>query len=158
MNNEEFRETIGELQSDDVSMRALILRTWQRSPTADNRVLSYVEALLADRTPCLVSIPYQYGELRWLAAHALAQERRALGITDPVCLLGVVVPLSTEDLVAIARFANVKVRGGMDSVLAAFDDLNDRGLLPTCDVQLGLAVPDGGRYILHPASAPVPLS
>src|SRR5215469_1755489 len=84
----DFQDMREGLQNDD--RRSVILRLLMMEPLADERILPYLEELLTDTTPCLLYIPLHYGEMRWLAAHALAKERQALGIKEPVILHNVV--------------------------------------------------------------------
>ena len=116
LTSEDFSEFVQDMIGDDVSLRADGLQVLWESPSADERVLPYLSRLLYDKSPCLLSIPYLFGEIRWLAAHALAAERAALGIQKPVCLPQVVKPLETGDIVRAEYAAGIEPRGGVDGL------------------------------------------
>lgn len=130
----DFQETVASLQQDD--MRAISLRALKMSPLADERILPYLEELLTDTTPCVIALPYRFGEVRWLAAYALAEEREALGIKEPVRLPGVVRPLDTNELATLAQEANVHGRSGIEGILEEFAQLRELGKLPRYDLEL----------------------
>jgi hypothetical protein len=89
----------------DVEERAAMLKELAASPTGDDEVRAAVEGLLSDETPCIVAIPPAVGEVRWLAAHALAAECGAAGIAGTVRLAKVVRPLEDWRLAQIAAAA-----------------------------------------------------
>ncbi len=130
----DFQDMVENLRKDD--MRAVSLRVLAMSPLADERILPYLQELLTDTTPCVVSIPYRFGEIRWLAAYALAEERKALGIKEPVHLHDVVRPLDTTELVQRAREANIQGRGGIEGVLEQFAQLQELDKLPRYNLAL----------------------
>jgi len=132
----ELHETIEDLHSQEISMRVAALKNLRQDPSEDLRVLPYLEALLDDTTPCIVMLPYRFGEIRWLAAYALAAERAALGIKEPVRLQGVVRPLSTEEFVAIRNTVGIEVKGGVEGVLKGMHTLREMGQLPLYDLEL----------------------
>ena len=110
-----------------------------RRPSGDPRVLPYLERLLEDGAPCLFSIPSEYGEVRYRAAEALAAERQVQGISEPVRVRSVVVPLTANRLFLISEAE------GLPPALtwqARFERLRDLGKLPVEDLELppGLAV------------------
>lgn len=130
----DFQDTVANLQQDD--RRAVSLRALAMSPLADERILPYLEELLTDTTPCVIALPYRFGEVRWLAAYALAQERKALGIKEPVRLPDVVRPLNTNELATLAQEADVQGRGGIEGILEKFAKLRELGRLPRYDLEL----------------------
>lgn len=136
LNNQEFNELIEDMQSYDISMRVAALKDLIQDPSADPRVLAYLENLLSDTTPCAISRPYRFGEIRYLAAHALAAERAAMGINEPVLMNKVVRPLNTEELASAEKAAGIKGRGGVGGVLETFKLLRDMGHLPLVDLEL----------------------
>lgn len=136
MSDEELAELLADLASDDLTMRTAVLHTLAMAPSGDPRILPVLERLLADRTPCLVQIPYLFGELCWLAAYALAAERAACGIAEPVRLLGVARPLSTEELGRFEQAAGMRGRAGVDGLVEVFGKLDDLGRVPRCDLVL----------------------
>jgi hypothetical protein len=70
---------LNELSKEDVGDRALALRSLAKRPTGDSRVVSAIAPLLSNVEPCLLQLPPLYGELRLLAAAALAAEKAAAG-------------------------------------------------------------------------------
>ena len=86
LNHGEFQELVEDLHSKELSMRVATLKTLQKYPSGDERVLQHIEALLDDKTLCVLMLPYRFGEIRWLAAQALAAERASLGNEEPVRL------------------------------------------------------------------------
>lgn len=135
LNDNEFQELVEDLSSTDVFIRVATLKTLCQEPSEDERVLPHIEALLNDTTPCIVMLPYRFGEIRWLAAKALVAERAALGHREPVRLLAVVQPLNTEEFASLASAAGVKSRGGVDGVLEALTTLREMGRLPLYDLE-----------------------
>jgi hypothetical protein len=133
LNHGEFQELVEDLHSKELSMRVATLKTLQKYPSGDERVLQHIEALLDDKTLCVLMLPYRFGEIRWLAAQALAAERASLGNEEPVRLQSVVRPLDTEEFVALREKAGVKSRGGVDGLLEALATLREMGQLPLYD-------------------------
>ncbi|MBI4854297.1 MAG: hypothetical protein HY819_21060 [Acidobacteria bacterium] len=135
LTNEELTYFIGTLENNDVSEKAITLRTLIDSPCEDERIVPYLESLLNDRSPCLIGIPYHFGEIRWLAANALANERAILGIKEPVRLLKVAKPLSADEVAHAERVARLKINSsGVDGLVESFGELNRRGFLHLVDV------------------------
>jgi hypothetical protein len=132
----ELDEMIEDLGSPKTSMRVATLEDLRQDPSKDPRVLPHLERLLRDTTPGIVMLPYRFGEIRWLAAHALAAERAALGIKEPVRLQSVVRPLSTEEFVAIRNKVGIEVKGGIEGVLKSMHTLREIGKLPLYDLEL----------------------
>lgn len=136
LNNKELVELLEELTSEDASFRAATLKVLWEYPSADLRVLPYLEQLLNDKTPCILAIPYVFGEIRWLAAHALAAERAALGINEPIYLLNVVRPAETGDIIKAEYEAGIKARGGVDGLLENLALARALGYMPLYDLNL----------------------
>lgn len=134
--DQEFNEFVKDMQSENLSLRVAGLKVLRQRPSGDKRVLSHLERLLEDKTPCLLSIPFVYGELRWLAAQALAAERAKLGINQPVYLWNVVKPLNSKGYATARRAANIKGEGGLEGVLKNLVILRDMGCLPMVDLKL----------------------
>lgn len=80
------------------SRRAYYLRCLAVRPHPDPRLLVAAEALLTDTTLCVLCIPYELGEIRYLAAQAVVALRHVLGIPDLVALDAVLEPLTLSDL------------------------------------------------------------
>lgn len=124
------------------------------APTGDARVLPLVEALLDDLTPCQISIPFSYAEIRWLATRALVAERFANGLREPMRIAGMILPQSNQDLYDImdAHLQNVPADAdaldgpdrrkkpalnyGLLRDLERFALLRERGLLPLYDLEV----------------------
>jgi hypothetical protein len=122
---------LGELASDDPRDRANVLRGLAAEPLADQRVLAACEQLLDDRTITLLSIPYQFGEIRWVAAGAVAAVRGALGIREPVVVTGVFPPCSTDTVEKLVREAGLPDNySGIEGVLGALHKLAELDRLP----------------------------
>lgn len=136
LDDNEFQELVEDLSTKDVSRLVATLKTICQYPSEDERVLPYLEALLDNRTPCIVMLPYRFGEIRWLAAKALVAERAALGHREPVYLHDVVKPIDTNSFVSLASNAGVKSRGGVDGILEAFTTLREMGQLPLYNLEL----------------------
>ncbi|MGB0384030.1 MAG: hypothetical protein ACPGWR_04320 [Ardenticatenaceae bacterium] len=136
LSNSEFSELIEDMSSEDLFLRASTLQVLRDSPSADERVVPYLESLLDDKTPTLIGIPFIYAEIRWLAAHALAAERAALGINQPVELQNVVGPIYTKHIIEAQQLANIDLRGGVEGMLESFAIVRDMGYLPRIDLNL----------------------
>lgn len=133
----EVQEIIEDLDSQNTSMRVATLKDLRQDPSKDQRVLRHLERLLKDTTPGIVMLPYRFGEIRWLAAYALAAERAALGIKKPVHLQGVVRPFSTEEFVTIRNNAvGIEVKGGIEGVLKSMPILREQGKLPLYNLEI----------------------
>ncbi|CCH32287.1 hypothetical protein ABZ816_33990 [Actinosynnema sp. NPDC047251] len=99
-------------------------------------MLPALEDLLGDDPPDLLAIPFLFGEVRWAAAQALAAERRASAVAEPVVLARVPLPLTSDGLSDLATDAGLPLRGGVEGKLASFVELRERGLLPLTDLRL----------------------
>ncbi len=149
LTDKELEELVQDLHSPDISLRVAALKDLWRYPTRDVRVLPYLEALLNDNTLCVVMLPYQYGEICWLAANALAVERKALNIQEPIRLMGVVRPLDTQEFAAACVAAGVDTKGGLPGVLNTLAILRNMGKLPLYDLELKF-----NAFALAPTSSP----
>ncbi len=94
----------------------------------------HLERLLKDTNLCILSIPYLYGEVRYLAAYALWSEYRLMGISESISLADVVIPLDYTSIWRLAESVDdVREDGPVLEVLGA---LRDRGLVPVVDIAL----------------------
>jgi len=135
---DELDDLLQVLGDNDPAMRAAALQTLIADPAADPRLIGPVERLITDRTAVVVSVPPpRVGEIRWLAAHALAAVRRMLDIAEPVILRGVPAPLDGAGVAAAAEAAGGRTRGGIDGVIATYAALAERGMLPAVDLIVG---------------------
>lgn len=131
MTEEQIEYLLGRLASDDPRKRANTLRGIVAEPLADARVLAACEKLLDDRTITLLSIPYQFGEIRWVAAGAVAAVRGALGMKEPVVVTGVFPPCSTDAVEKLVREAGLPDNySGIEGVLDALHKLAAMDRLP----------------------------
>jgi hypothetical protein len=74
---DQVSKLVAMLRSDQAGTRVAVLQTLLVSPRLEPPVVEAIEALLADRQVAILSIPYSYGEIRYLAAEALAASRAA---------------------------------------------------------------------------------
>jgi len=118
------------LEAAEPRIRANTLRSLAEQPIADTRLLEAAERLLDDRTLCLLSLPYQFGEVRWCAADAVAAIRAVLGRRDPVELADVFGPHSSDDVARLAAAAGITTSGGIDGALQALEELRAMNRLP----------------------------
>ncbi|GLL08156.1 hypothetical protein GCM10017581_099160 [Dactylosporangium matsuzakiense] len=98
-------------------------------PSGDPRVIEAVRTCLDDRTVVKLWIPYSYGEVRWWAAHALAEELSAAGRPATVVLDDVTEPLNSSEVDALWDACGWAEVQGEDS-LVQYELLHARGLLP----------------------------
>ena len=119
------------LGSDQPRDRANTLRGLTESPIADRRLLGACEALLDDDTITLLSIPYQFGEIRWVAAGAVAALRGALGMTEPVVVRDTFAPCSSTDVARLVREAGLSEDyAGLEGAIGALRELAATARLP----------------------------
>lgn len=121
------------LLSDEVQKRQVVLHGLSFRPTGDPRVLPYIEQMLEDKRPCVISLPHLYAEVRFRAAEALAAERKAQGINEPVRLSGVVIPINHNKLAELARAAGLSMTAGWQ---VWFERLREMEQLPVEDFEL----------------------
>lgn len=153
MTDQEFGEFVQDMMNGDITLRAASLRALWKRPSGDERFLPYLEQLLHDKTPCVLGFPYVFGEIRWLAAHALAAEQEVLGITKPVRLQNVVKPIYTAGISQAEQAAGVEFKWGVEGVLENLAILRDMDYLPMYD--LNLSPSPKSRLVGAPASTPM---
>jgi len=136
LTNKEWKETASHLTGSDLSFKVATLKDFWRYPSADPRLLPYLEDLIDDKTPCLLAIPYLFAEVRWLAAKALAASRSALEIREPVRLRNVVRPIDMKEYTRARKAAQVELKVGVEGVLENIAILRDMGYLPLTDLNL----------------------
>ena len=141
------RDVLEALSSDDPRERVIMLQVLSENPTGSPQVLGRVGELMDDDALTVLSLPYVYGEVRYVAARALVAERRAAGVAEPVVLVDVPSPLGTDEV------ATLRDRAGLRSMepLAAYAELRGRGQIPPTTVRIDPArrppsatVPPGG--------------
>ena len=153
--NEDFIDLIQHLTGSDISLRAIALEDLWQYPSGDKRVWPYVEELLHDTTPCLLGIPFIFGEIRWLAAKALAAEREALGIRKPVRLRNVVRPIDMKEYTTARKAAQVELKPGVEGVLENMAILRNMGCLPLVDLNLYPKVKEPPQEVTYLPPVPV---
>ncbi len=129
LDGREYRELHEDLASSDVTLKAAALREIARNPTGDRRVVALLKECLDDMTPCVVSLPYLFGEMRYLAAQALKAEGARSGRTDHG-VVEVIKPLTVAELSALEP-RGVGHKGGIEGALEGFAVLRDKRVLPT---------------------------
>jgi hypothetical protein len=131
----EFEDLVGDLRSSEVDTRRCALIDVRDHPTGDCRVIPYLQSLCEDTAICVVSLPFLFGEIRWLAAHALAAEYRVAKL-DTQVTLRVIKPINTDEFVAIRDAASIVGKGGVDGVIKTLGQLQRLGLLPFYEIWL----------------------
>lgn len=124
-------EIIKLLNSTNIPSRVTALQAILRQPIIDGDIELKLVELLKDTTPAVVAMPYQYGEVRYLAAIVLRQH---YGYKQEIWN-GIIIPLYTDDLCEIADKQQLGYRGGVDGMLQTFSVLQKRGKLPTYKVR-----------------------
>jgi hypothetical protein len=136
---EDVRYYLDVLTRGERDDRVFALRNLAGAPTGDARVRLALEPLLADTTPCVLQIPYRFGELRLLAGAALAAERWAAGDEQPV-RLRCVAPLTPDELEALRYAAGAPLppprTDPIEQQLELFALLRDRRLMPELELEL----------------------
>ncbi|MFC9967860.1 hypothetical protein ACFVH4_26835 [Nocardia ignorata] len=117
----------------DPAERPSALRAVVAEPIDDPKIIPQLQALLGDTSLCILGYPHLYGEVRYLAAHALYSEYRLLGIVEPISVSDVIVPVDYNQLLSLAAAA------GLDSaefvpVLDLLQILRDRRALPLTQI------------------------
>lgn len=135
LNLPERSEVLAALRSPEVEERAAMLKDLLHNPTGDVQVRAAVEALLEDHAPCVVQIPLRIGEVRWLAARALAAERSAGGVAEPVVVKGIVRPLEVGEL-AERTLVTLGAEAVRLSLFDRFEKLLSLGQLPVVDLEI----------------------
>lgn len=123
------------LESPQVKDRVYALRSLSEAPLADDKILTASEKLLTDETLAMLSIPYSFGEVRWLAAAAVAAMRRVLQRSDEVYLVDVPIPVTADKLGQLAREAGLRrTSGGVEGSLELLHRLRAMGGVPRRDL------------------------
>ncbi|MFD6155133.1 hypothetical protein ACFWF7_16370 [Nocardia sp. NPDC060256] len=131
---ETFQFFVNALQNPENRWTALgVLRD---SPIADERIVPYIVEFIDNATPCVISLPALYGEVRLLAAYALKSEYSLLGISETIYLRDVIHPLSVSELASLARESGVWQDGQVCDALETFERLHALGRLPVSDLHL----------------------
>ena len=132
---QEISYLLANLYSPDLQDCVAALKVLATDPTGDQRIIAALEPLLVDFRPCVVMIPYAYGELRWLAAHALAAELGAAGSWHSLRLYSAIKPMTASALSLLAE----RMFGAAATswpALKKFDRLREVGALETSELVL----------------------
>jgi hypothetical protein len=143
LKEDERQHLLSLLRGDDKQRVAYVLEGLEGRPSGDVEIRAAVRALLEDRTPVRLWIPFEYGEIRWRAVRALSAERQAVG--EPPMAMPEDVPLTLDgnQVSALSTACGMdRLRGGSEVKYGA---MRDRGLLPTHGMRLpsGWGVPSG---------------
>lgn len=120
------------LTNGDARDRVLALNALAGRPRADERLLAACERLLDDRAITVLGIPYEFGEVRWVAADAVASMRGLMGRTDAVVVEDVFAPVSARNVEQLAIEAGVapSTRGGIEGDIETLERAAAAGKLP----------------------------
>ena len=129
---DQIPELLADLASADPQDRLALLAVLVEDPTGDPRIIAALKPLLEDRTVAILTIPLVYGELRWLAAQALANELSAAGEVSEVCLSQVIEPLRGDELQCLAE-QTFGSKATSWSALRQFEQLRDEQVLRSRD-------------------------
>jgi hypothetical protein len=130
----EFQDFVNIITEGDSKKIATWIKVLIGYPSGDPRLLPYLEALLDNKTLCIISIPFTHGEIRYLAAHALADERAKQGIDLPVKVT-VIQPLTAVQIGNLTREAGIESSLG-EGVFTKLQKLIDLKKAPTIDLNL----------------------
>jgi hypothetical protein len=136
LTDQDFRDFVEYLTNESLSDKSSSLKALCQMPSRDARLLPYLEGLLYDKRPCILGFPLIFGEVRWLAAQALAAERAALGINERIYLPNVVRPIDTKGYTKARKAAQVDFRSGVEGILENLAILRDMGYLPMSLLEL----------------------
>lgn len=135
MQQQDILDALEWLESGSAQDRATMLQVLAQSPTGEPRLRAAAEAFLDDRAIIVIGPPLRWTELRRVAGEAVAAERAAAGLHEPVTLLAVP---PTLDLKAIEDAAG-RAFGAAEASLRPtqrYQRLRDSGALPVADVTL----------------------
>ena len=110
--------------------RTTALNGLTAAPIPDPRLLARCEELLEDRTIALQGVPFTFGEVRWVAATAVAALRGVLNISVPVVILDAFPAVSGGKAIQLIREAGVEKASGPDGTIAALEVLAKIDRLP----------------------------
>lgn len=122
---------IEKLGSPNPTDRVRALQAIIREPIASPALLTATEKLLHDRELCVLQIPYLFGEIRIIAAEAVAAIRVQLGIKGLVEVPDAFPALKHDDVARLAEEAGLDIGTGNEGTLAALRTLLAMGRVPT---------------------------
>src|SRR5262245_53844787 len=110
LNEDDLKHYITLLEGDEGDRR-IILGILSTEAVGDMRLLPYIERLLDDRTITVLGVPLNYGEIRFVAAEALARQRAGLKIDEVVSISGTFYPIRAGDALQRASKAGISTSG-----------------------------------------------
>jgi hypothetical protein len=122
LKNSDFEHYVESLNGTP-RQRAIPLQGISIDPSPDPRLLAPCEPLLNGRTIALLGLPITFGEVRWLAADAVASLRRVLGISEPVVIPDVFAPVSGGKAMGLLKAAGVEFKAGIEGTIEALETL-----------------------------------
>ena len=133
MEQHDLDETLEWLTTAPAQDRATMLEVLAQAPTGEARLHPAIGALLDDRSVVVMGPPLRWTELRRLAATALAAERGAAGLEEPVTLSALPPVL---DLQALERAATTVFGAEASRWRPAerYTRLRDARALPLADI------------------------
>jgi hypothetical protein len=140
MDNEDLQYCISCLEGENSKDVIGILKVLIKDDKADERILPYIESRLTDTRPCLLYLKptYTFGEIRFLAASALSNYCRILGIRKNITLDNCIVPLTFGDMGLIEEDNNLSIevsaQDSREEACQLFAHLQKLELLPTQDM------------------------
>lgn len=132
----EVAAILNELSAPDPRRRTLMLGVLVDAPSGRAELVARLQELLADIEVTVLGLPFLVGEVRWVAAHALAAEYQASAVERSVLLTDVPEPLNAEKLLELARSHHLRVDGDLGGLLTAYVNLRVRNLLVRGDLRL----------------------
>lgn len=103
-----------DIESNDLNRLAISLKVCEEFATGTPEMIALLESLLDDRRLCRISIPIYIGEIRYLAAIALREERKKAGIKTPL-EVEVVYPMNAIEIGRLAAQYGIKTLGAVDT-------------------------------------------
>ena len=124
---------IQSLAAPQLEERVRALGALARRPTGDSRLIPYLLASLGDSTVHDLGDHRGIGEIRELAAHAVAAERRKRGVVDTIRVGHVPRPLSIARMTRLENDHGVVAEGSPEQ---RYVSLRTRGLIPRRDLNV----------------------
>lgn len=151
MTDEDIVDVLSLLKDRDACTRTAMLNVLAAEPSGEPSLWTAIMKLLDDDSPAVLQIPLVIGEVRWAAAQALSQERRAFearerhagdvlpsnrGLDEPIAV-NVTIPITDGALTRLAIDNHVQSQGfGNERQLHAFAVLRERGLIERTDIAI----------------------
>ena len=130
---ESTESLIESLAAPGLDERVRALGALARRPTGESRLIPYLLASLGDTTVHDLGDHRGIGEIRELAAHAVAAERRRRGVVDTIRVGQVPRPLSVARLTRLENDHGVAAEGTPEQ---RYVRLRAKGFIPTRDLNV----------------------